>query len=95
MLIVNQVCREYEVRHEDLIPYHNAIIDMAEKFKNFYINHVPRQQNAHVDALTSLAASLVLSSGATEGVLIYSHDLYCCKSAIEDSKTPRGDLQVK
>jgi len=42
-LIVNQVRREYEVRHEDLVPYHNATIYMAEKFKNFYIDHVPRQ----------------------------------------------------
>ena len=26
---------------------------------------------------------------------IYSRDLYCCKFALEDSKTSRGDLQVK
>ena len=68
---------------------------MAEKFKNFYIDHVLRQQNAHTDALTSLAASLTLPVGATERVLIYSRDLLCCKSALEDSKTPRRDLQVK
>ena len=48
-LIINQVCREYEVWHEDLVPYHNATINMAEKFRNFYINYVPRQQNAHAD----------------------------------------------
>ena len=29
-LIVNQVRREYDVRHEDLVPYHNATIIMAE-----------------------------------------------------------------
>jgi len=34
-LIVNQVRGEYEVRHEDLVSYHNATIIMAEKFKNF------------------------------------------------------------
>jgi len=38
---------------------------MAEKFKSFYINHVPRQQNAYADALASLAASLDLPAGAT------------------------------
>jgi len=37
-LIVNQVRGEYEVRHEDLVPYHNATINMGEKFKSFYIN---------------------------------------------------------
>ena len=42
------------------MPYHNTTIDMAEKFKNFYIDHVPRQQNAHADALASLAASFAI-----------------------------------
>ena len=39
-LIVNQVRREYEFRHEDLVPYYNATISMAERFENFYIDHV-------------------------------------------------------
>ena len=68
---------------------------MAEKFKNFYIDYVPRQQNAHADTLTSLATSLALPAGATERVLIYGCDLCCCKFAFEDNKTPKGDLQVK
>ena len=68
---------------------------MAEKFENFYIDHVSRQQNAHADALASLTASLVLPAGATKKVLVYSRDLYCCKFAIENSKTSRGNLQVK
>jgi len=68
---------------------------MAEKFKSFFIDHVPRQQKAHADALSSLASSLSLPIGAKERVLIYSRDLYCCKFALEDGKTPRGDLQVK
>ena len=42
-LIVYQDRGEYEVWHEDLVPYHNTTIDMAEKFRSFYINHVPRQ----------------------------------------------------
>jgi len=41
-LIINQVSGEYEVRYEDLVPYHNATINMAEKFKSIYINHVSR-----------------------------------------------------
>ena len=43
-LIVNQVCRDYEVRHEDLVPYHNATIHMEERFRNFYIDHVSRSK---------------------------------------------------
>ena len=49
----------------------------------------------HANALASLAASLARPAGATERVLLYSRDLYCCKFTHEDSKTPRGDIQVK
>ena len=42
-LIVNQVRGEYEVRHEDLISYYIATINMAKKFESFFIDHVLRQ----------------------------------------------------
>jgi len=93
-LIVNQVRGEYEDRHKDLVPYYNATIHMAERFKNFYIDHVPCQQNAHADALT-LAASLALPARIVEKILVYSHDLYCLRIAFEDHQKPTGDCQVK
>ena len=68
---------------------------MTEKFRNFYIDHVPRQQNAHADALASLAASLALPAGAVEKVLIYSHDLYCPRFIFKDNQKPTRYLQVK
>ena len=34
-LIVNQVKGEYEVRHEDLVPYPHAVIEMANLFNSF------------------------------------------------------------
>ena len=34
-LIVNQVKGEYEVRHEDLVPYYHAVIEMANLFDGF------------------------------------------------------------
>ena len=94
-LIVNQVRGKYEVRHEDLVPYYNATIYMAERFRNFYIDHVPRQQNAHADALASLTASLALSAEVVEKKLVYSHDLYCPRFALEDHLKPAEDRQVK
>ena len=78
-LIVNQVRGEYEVRYEDLVPYHNATIYIDERFRNFYIDHVPRQLNVHADALASLAAFLFLPARVVEKILVYSHDLYCPK----------------
>ena len=68
---------------------------MAERFINFYIDHVPRQQNAHADALASLAASLALPAGVVEKILVHSHDLYCPRIASEDYQKPTGDCQVK
>jgi len=67
---------------------------MVEELRSFYINNVPRQQNAHADALASLDASLALSVGATEKVLVHSRHLYCLKFALEESQTPEGELQV-
>ena len=74
-LIINQVRGEYKVRHEDLVSYHNATIHMAERYRNFYIDYVPCQQNVHADALASLAASWALPARAAEKILVYNHDL--------------------
>ena len=68
---------------------------MAEKFGNFYIDHVPRQQNTRADALASLAASLALPTGVIEKIFVYSHDLYCPRTAFEDHQKPTGDCQAK
>ena len=68
---------------------------MAEKFSNFYIDHVPRSQNAHADALASLAASLALPAGAMEKVFVYSHELYCPKISPGDYPGSRGDRRGK
>src|SRR3954470_17409084 len=76
-LIVCQVQGLYAVRKPDLIPYYKATMRLAQKFKNFYVEHLPRRQNAHADALVSLATSLALPPGASEKIWIYMHDLFC------------------
>src|SRR2546430_10702275 len=62
-LIVNQLRGEYEVRSNDLVPYFDSALQMAEQFEGFYIGHVPRQENTHADALAGLATSLCLQAG--------------------------------
>ncbi|ONK76037.1 uncharacterized protein A4U43_C03F23200 [Asparagus officinalis] len=57
-LIVKQVQGEYEVRNQDLIPYHKVAIEMAESFEGFFIEYIPRLQNTYADALAALAVSL-------------------------------------
>ena len=61
-LAVNQIKGEYEVRHEDLVPYHHAVIEMTNLFDGFYIGHVSRSHNTKVDALTALTTMLALQS---------------------------------
>jgi len=39
-MIVNQVKGEYEVRHEDLVPYYHAVIKIANSFDGIYLGHV-------------------------------------------------------
>ena len=45
-LIINQVKGEYEVRHEDLVPYYYTAIELANLFEDFYIGHVSRSQKS-------------------------------------------------
>ena len=68
---------------------------MAERFRSFYIDHVHRQQNVHVDALAALVTFLPLPTGAAEKVLVYNNDLYYLKLVIENDQIPAGNLQVK
>ena len=68
---------------------------MAKRFTNFYIDHVPRKQNAHADALASLTASLALPAGTVEKIFVHNHDLYCPRIAPEDYPESTGDRQDK
>lgn len=82
-LVINQVRGEYEVRNKDLISYYRAIIAWTEKFKGLYINHIPRKDNMHVDALTSLVATLALPPKVEQKVLVARRNLYHPKYALE------------
>src|SRR4051812_39555451 len=49
---------------------------MAEQFEGFYIGHVPRRNNTHVDALASLATSLCLQVGECQSVMVFARSLF-------------------
>src|SRR5436189_6408477 len=79
-LIINQLRGEYEVRSDDLIPYFDFALQMAEQFEGFYIGHVPRQDNTHADALAGLATSLCLQAGEYQNILVCARSLFHPKS---------------
>ncbi|XP_020245394.1 uncharacterized protein LOC109823524 [Asparagus officinalis] len=82
-LIVNQVRGEYEVRNKDLFSYHFAVLELAQKFKGFFIEYIPRAQNTYADALASLATSLALPPKEGTTIFVMDHDLYHPKFLLE------------
>ena len=75
-LVVNQVRGEFEVRHDDLIPYHEAAVKLADSFEDFYINHVPRLKNTHTYALAALAATLDKPARTSQRITVLSRQLF-------------------
>ena len=78
-LIVSQVKGEYEVRHEDLVPYYHAVIKMANLFDGFYVGHVSRSQNTRADALAALATILTLQVDTKYHLTVTTRHLVCSK----------------
>jgi len=85
-LIVNQVKGEYEVHYEDLIPYQQTAIKLANSFDGFYISHVSRLQNTKADVLAVLAATLVLPAHTTYHLTMAARHLFCLKYSLEASQ---------
>lgn len=67
----------YEVRHKDLVSYHQAAIKLARRFDGFYIDYVLHLENMYVGTLIALVAILVLSDQTSQCIFISGRDLYC------------------
>ena len=82
-LIVNQLKGEYEVRHEDLVPYYHTVIKMANLFDNFYIGHVFRSQNTKANVLAAVAATLALPIDTKYHLTVATRHLVCPKHMLK------------
>jgi len=85
-LIINQIKGEYEVRHEDLIPYHHVAIQLANMFDGFYISHVSRLQNTKADALAVLTATLTSPTDSSNYLTVATRHLFCPKYSLDVSE---------
>jgi len=56
-VIVKQVRGEYGVNQPELRPLHNRVRELADKFEQFEIRHIPREENWEADALVEQAFS--------------------------------------
>lgn len=54
-LIVRQLSGRYKVRNPKLIPLHNRMLALRERFERVVIAHVPRELNKHADRLANAA----------------------------------------
>ncbi|XP_074300241.1 uncharacterized protein LOC141631474 [Silene latifolia] len=71
-LRVNQVLGEYEVKKEDLIPYHQQPLQLLNQLDDIHVGHVPRSANKLADALANLAATLALGPEESMKVPVYN-----------------------
>jgi len=85
-LIINQVKREYEVRHEYLKPYHHAAIKLSNSFDDFNISHLSRLLNTMVDALVALMVTLALPTDTTYRLMVATRYLFHLKYGLEVRK---------
>ena len=51
---------QYEVKKEDLVPYHRQALRLLDKLEMVKLEHVPRSANKMADAQANLAATLAL-----------------------------------
>ncbi|XP_008229457.1 PREDICTED: uncharacterized protein LOC103328826 [Prunus mume] len=61
MLVINQLLTHYEVRMDDLIPYHQMTTQLLERFDFVTLEHVPRKDKKMAGVLANLAATLALT----------------------------------
>jgi len=94
-LIINQVQGDYEVCHEDLIPYYHAVIKMANLFDGFYIGYVSRSQNTRADVLAAQAATLALPIDTTYHLTVATRYLVYPKHVLETKEVHITSIDFK
>lgn len=53
MLVVNQVNGLWKIKHQELIPHHQAVRSLIPRFDKVTFTHVPRAMNALADAMVN------------------------------------------
>ena len=53
MLVVNQVNGLWKIKHQELLPHHQAVRQLVARFKKITFTHVPRAMNALADAMVN------------------------------------------
>ncbi|MGI6605286.1 MAG: ribonuclease HI family protein [bacterium] len=54
-LLVRQIKGEYRVRHQNLIPLYQEVIELTKELSDFSITYIPRTENVRADTLVNWA----------------------------------------
>jgi ribonuclease HI len=52
-LLVRQINGEYRVKHPNLQPLYQKVVDLLQQFPSYKINHIPREKNKIADKLAN------------------------------------------
>ncbi|XP_074282820.1 uncharacterized protein LOC141607367 [Silene latifolia] len=86
-LVISQVLDEYEVRKEDLIPYHRQALQLLNQLDSINIGHIPRSANKLADALANLLATLALGAKESMQVPVCNRWAIALLERVEDIDT--------
>lgn len=53
-LVCKQVAGDWQVKSENLIPYHQTVETLKTQFKSVSIKHIPRKENTEADELSKV-----------------------------------------
>jgi ribonuclease HI len=65
LLIINQVKSQWKIKHANLIPYQQCLIELVERFDEVTLTHLYRDQNSFANALATLATMIDIPEGET------------------------------
>lgn len=60
LLVTNQFNRTYAVKNQRLASHLKILKNFASKFEDFYIKHVPREDNTKVNTLANLGSAFMI-----------------------------------
>ncbi|XP_019054648.1 PREDICTED: uncharacterized protein LOC109115271 [Nelumbo nucifera] len=83
-LVINQLKTEYEVRKDDLVPYHHYAIQLLKEFEHATIEHEPKSENKQVDGLANLVVVLALTGDEATTIPICAKWVLLPKSPQEE-----------
>ncbi|XP_070017921.1 uncharacterized protein [Nicotiana sylvestris] len=81
LLVVNQVNKSFEVREDRMQRYLDKLQVTLHRFKEWTLDHVPREQNSKVDALANLGSSV------EEDDIVLGTIIQLLRSVVEEGHT--------